>query len=110
MVLRHKLDVMGELYGYCLSQFQQTELKERKGERRKCQKSISAMFRCRVFFLTSWRMLLLVLVSLCTSLAAVLPGSPESHQNPLETHHSLHHPFDQSVVYWKYNRHGKEPY
>src|SRR5256885_1557679 len=32
----------------------------------------------------------------------IKPGSPESRQQPMEPHHSLHHPFDQSVVYWKF--------
>jgi hypothetical protein len=35
-------------------------------------------------------------------LNAIKPGAPESHSRPLEMHHSLHQPFDQSLVYWKY--------
>eukprot|EP00486_Rosalina_sp_Unknown_P003984 CAMPEP_0201568380 /NCGR_PEP_ID=MMETSP0190_2-20130828/9424_1 /ASSEMBLY_ACC=CAM_ASM_000263 /TAXON_ID=37353 /ORGANISM="Rosalina sp." /LENGTH=215 /DNA_ID=CAMNT_0047989425 /DNA_START=25 /DNA_END=673 /DNA_ORIENTATION=+ len=30
------------------------------------------------------------------------PGSAASHHLPIETHHSLHHPFDVSMPYWKY--------
>merc|ERR1719384_885252 len=32
----------------------------------------------------------------------VRPGSAASHHLPIETHHSLHHPFDVSMPYWKY--------
>eukprot|EP01083_Nonionella_stella_P030355 83223_1 len=32
----------------------------------------------------------------------VRPGSSASHHLPIETHHSLHHPFDVSMPYWKY--------
>eukprot|EP00484_Ammonia_sp_Unknown_P019743 CAMPEP_0197048684 /NCGR_PEP_ID=MMETSP1384-20130603/23984_1 /TAXON_ID=29189 /ORGANISM="Ammonia sp." /LENGTH=433 /DNA_ID=CAMNT_0042480849 /DNA_START=10 /DNA_END=1308 /DNA_ORIENTATION=- len=32
----------------------------------------------------------------------VKPGSAASHHLPIETHHSLHHPFDVSMPYWKY--------
>eukprot|EP00455_Lapot_gusevi_P012269 TRINITY_DN1577_c0_g1_i2.p1 TRINITY_DN1577_c0_g1~~TRINITY_DN1577_c0_g1_i2.p1 ORF type:complete len:437 (-),score=179.18 TRINITY_DN1577_c0_g1_i2:338-1648(-) len=31
-----------------------------------------------------------------------LPGSPETHHLPVETHHSISHPFDAHAVYWKY--------
>lgn len=30
------------------------------------------------------------------------PGAPETHHRPIEMHHSLHTPFDQSQVYWKF--------
>lgn len=32
----------------------------------------------------------------------VQPGSQISHHLPIESHHSLHHPFDISMPYWKY--------
>ena len=32
----------------------------------------------------------------------VQPGSSASHHLPIESHHSLHHPFDVSLPYWKY--------
>ena len=32
----------------------------------------------------------------------VKPGSSASHHLPIETHHSLRHPFDVSMPYWKY--------
>lgn len=48
-------------------------------------------------------LLRLVLIGALTSVVlGALPGSPETHRRPIETHHSLHHPFDQSSVYWKY--------
>ena len=32
----------------------------------------------------------------------VRPGSSASHHLPIEPHHSLHHPFDISMPYWRY--------
>lgn len=34
--------------------------------------------------------------------SGAMPGSPETHRKPMEAHHSLHHPFDATSVYWKY--------
>eukprot|EP01084_Bolivina_argentea_P088416 159630_1 len=51
---------------------------------------------CGCFYLTA-----LVLI-VTNSEDAVRPGSSASHHLPIETHHSLHHPFDVSMPYWKY--------